>query len=133
MGHLYFSFCLSPYQIACGPTWVKNNEKPMIWLSSCLCLNTINIPKPEKTWPWHETQFFSLPLVWKPQTHTHFLSRNNHLIFKPHIALGKGKEDFWKCPTFRIEFWLMASDIPLFVSTFLSSTMGALFIPNTIN
>lgn len=56
--------------------------------------------------------------VWKPLTHTHFLSRNNHLIFKPHISLGNGKTDFWKCQTPRVELWWTASHIPFLLLLF---------------
>lgn len=57
-------------------------------------------------------RWFSLPLSESHKTHTHFLSRHNHLIFKPHNALGNGKPDILECQIFKIEFQLIASDIP---------------------
>lgn len=71
-------------------------------------------PSLRKTWPRPETQSFSLPLSGSLKTHTHFLLRHNHLIFKPHIAgLGNGRSDFWKRQTFRVEFRSTAHGISI--------------------
>lgn len=103
----------------------------IIRLSSCLCLRTINIPKPKKTWSCPETQWFSLPLSGSHKTHTHFLSRHNHIIFKPLIPLGNGKSDFWKFQTFRFKFQLMVNDFSFFffLAFLLPTTGETLFVP----
>jgi hypothetical protein len=79
--------------------------------SSCLYLSTFKISKPGKTSPWFETMVFP-SILWRPQNPHPFPVQAQSFHFKPHIGLENDKPDLGKCQTFRIEFHLIATDVP---------------------